>query len=375
MVVAGLPTFATKEPAAPSIDALQHGPIHSLWPLASPIPSMPLEHHVPLPAWDDEMPEAYAWLRERLEGAVACTEFEFHLPWIDAIRRLKVQRGAMVLAHNYQHPLVFHGVADVTGDSLALARAGREAAAEVLVLCGVGFMGETAKLLSPGKTILMPAPEAGCSLASSITADDVRLLRKRYPGIPVVSYVNTSASVKAESDICCTSGNAVQVIESLRVPRVLFLPDRHLAAEVSKATDVELIAWNGACEVHEAFSAADLRRWKLDDPQLTVIAHPECPADVCAEADFVGSTSALAGWLGRHRPARVALVTECSMADNLRAEFPTIEFVGACQLCPHMRLVDLPRVYAALRDMAPRVEVDPTIAARARVALERMLAV
>lgn len=334
---------------------------------------MPLECELPVPTWDDGLPEAYTWLRERLDGASACTELDFHLPWIDAIRRLKAQRGALILAHNYQHPLVFHGVADVTGDSLALARTGREADAEVLVLCGVGFMGETAKLLSPEKTVLMPAPEAGCSLASSITAEDVRRLRERHPGVPVVSYVNTSAAVKAESDICCTSGNAVQVVESLGVPRVLFLPDRHLAAEVARATAVELIAWHGACEVHEAFSAQDLRRWKQDDAQLKVIAHPECPAEVCAEADFVGSTSALAGWLGRHRPERVALVTECSMADNLRADFPAIEFVGACQLCPHMRLIDLPRVYAALRDMAPRVEIDPTVADRARLSLERML--
>lgn len=325
------------------------------------------------PAWDDRLPEEYAWLRERLQGAAACTELDFHLPWIDAIRRLKAQRGAMILAHNYQHPLVFHGVADVTGDSLALARAGRETAAEVLVLCGVGFMGETAKLLSPQKTVLLPAPEAGCSLASSITAEDVRRLRIRYPDVPVVSYVNTSAAVKAESDICCTSGNAVQVVEALGVPRVLFLPDRHLAAEVAKATEVELIPWDGACEVHEAFSARDLRAWKQDDAALKVIAHPECPAEVCAEADFVGSTAALAGWLARHRPERVALVTECSMADNLRADFPEIAFVGACQLCPHMRLVDLPKVYRALRNMAPRVEIDTAVADRARAALERML--
>lgn len=334
---------------------------------------MPLEPDLPVPAWDDGLPEAYAWLRARLDGASACTELDFHLPWIDAIRRLKAQRGAMILAHNYQHPLVFHGVADVTGDSLALAHAGREAEAAVLVLCGVGFMGETAKLLSPGKTVLMPAPQAGCSLASSITADDVRQLRERHPGVPVVSYINTSAAVKAESDLCCTSSNALQVVESLGVPRVLFLPDRHLAAEVARLTAVELIPWQGACEVHEAFSARDLRDWKRDDPDLKVIAHPECPADVCAEADFVGSTSALAGWLRRHLPARVALVTECSMADNLRADFPTIEFVGACQLCPHMRLVDLPKVYAALRDLSPRVEIDPAVADRARLALERML--
>jgi quinolinate synthase len=334
---------------------------------------MPIDTAIAAPAWDDDLPGRYAWLRPRLAGAAACTELDFHLPWIDAIRRLKAQRGALILAHNYQHPLIFHGVADMTGDSLALARAGREADAEVLVLCGVGFMGETAKLLSPEKTVLLPAPEAGCSLASAITAEDVRRLRQRHPGVPVVSYVNTSAAVKAESDVCCTSGNAVEVVESLGVPRVLFLPDRHLAAEVAKATAVELIAWPGACEVHEAFSAEDLRRWKQDDARLKVIAHPECPAEVCAEADFVGSTSALAGWLGRHRPERVALVTECSMADNLRADFPAIEFVGACQLCPHMRLVDLPRIYAALRDLAPQVEIEPAVAGRARRALERML--
>lgn len=334
---------------------------------------MATEAALAVPAWDERLPEQYTWLRARLQGVAACTELDFHLPWIDAIRRLKAQRGALILAHNYQHPLVFHGVADVTGDSLALAHAGRETDAELLVLCGVGFMGETAKLLSPEKTVLMPAPEAGCSLASSITAEDVRRLRARHPGVPVVSYVNTSAAVKAESDVCCTSGNAVQVVESLGVPRVLFLPDRHLAAEIAKATQVELIAWHGTCEVHEVFSARELRRWKQDDAQLKIIAHPECPAEVCAEADFVGSTSALADWLGRHQPERVALLTECSMADNLRADFPAIEFVGACQLCPHMRLVDLPRVYTALRDMAPRVEISPAVADRARAALERML--
>lgn len=330
---------------------------------------------LPVPVWNDHLPETYAWLRTRLEGTPVCTELEFHLPWIDAIRRLKEQRHALILAHNYQHPLIFHGVADVTGDSLALARAGHETDAELLVLCGVGFMGETAKLLSPEKTILLPAPEAGCSLASSINAEDVRRLRTRHPGVPVVTYVNTSAAVKAESDICCTSANAVQVIESLGVPRVLFLPDRHLAAEVAKATSVELIPWEGACEVHEAFSARDLRTWKRDDAHLKVIAHPECPADVCAEADFVGSTAALSGWLKRHRPERVALVTECSMADNLRADFPDIRFVGACQLCPHMRLVDLPRIYTALCNLGPAVQIDPAVAVNARRALERMLEV
>lgn len=328
---------------------------------------------LPLPEWHDGLPDTYRWLQARLQGAAACTEFEFHLPWIDAIRRLKARRGALVLAHNYQSPLIFHGVADVTGDSLALAGAGVAAEAEILVVCGVGFMGETAKLLSPGKTVLMPAPDAGCSLAASITAEDVRRLKARHPGVPVVSYVNTSAAVKAESDICCTSSNAKAVVESLGVPRVLFLPDRHLAAEVARTTDVELIPWHGACEVHDTFSAGDLRRWKRDDRALKVIAHPECPADVCAEAHFVGSTSALAGWLSSHRPARVALVTECSMVDNLRAEFPETEFVGACQLCPHMRQVDLPGLYAVLRDMAPEVAIDPEVASCARRALERML--
>jgi quinolinate synthase len=327
---------------------------------------------LPRPEWRDDLPADYAWLRRRTEAALSCTELEWHLPWIDAIRRLKAQRGALVLAHNYQAPEIFHGIADVTGDSLALAQAARDSDAPVIVMCGVAFMAETAKVLAPDRTVLMPDLRAGCSLAASITAADVRDLRRDHPGVPVVAYVNTTADVKAEADVRCTSANALEVVESLGVPRVIFVPDRHLGSHVAAATDVELILWPGACEVHETFTPAQLRGLRAR-PGTKVIAHPECPADVRREADFVGSTSAMGEWIARERPAEVALVTECSMADNLRYRFPDVDFVRACSLCPHMKRIDLPAVYACLRDLAPAIELDAGVVRGARRALDRML--
>jgi len=318
------------------------------------------------------VPEA---IRMRLREALPEPEWAVHAPWIAAIDELKRQRNAVVLAHNYQTPEIFHGVADITGDSLALARRAASVEADVIVMCGVHFMAETAKILNPERTVLIPDPEAGCSLAESITARDVRLLRERYPGVPVVTYVNTSAEVKAESDLCCTSGNAVEVVESLGVPRVIFLPDEYLGRYVAGKTGVELILWHGHCEVHERFTAADVRAYRAGQPGLHVLAHPECPPDVLAEADFVGSTAGMIRHLDDTRPRRVVMITECSMSDNVAIEHPDIEFVRPCNLCPHMKRITLEGIHDALVHMRHRVEVDPEVALRARRAVDGMLAI
>jgi quinolinate synthase len=293
---------------------------------------------------------------------------------IDAILALKRARNAVILAHNYQTPEIYHCVADITGDSLALAREAMATDARIIVLAGVHFMAETAKLLNPDKTVLIPDRAAGCSLAASITAADVRLLRQRYPGVPVVAYVNTSAAVKAESDICCTSGNAKAVVESLGARRVIMLPDEYLAKNVAAETGVEIIAWAGHCEVHERFTAAEIRAFRAQHPGVTVLAHPECPPEVVAEADFAGSTAAMANYVGTRRPARVVLVTECSMSDNLALLHPATEFVRPCNLCPHMKRITLANIRRALETMTHEVTIDPSVAASARRAVERMLA-
>lgn len=294
---------------------------------------------------------------------------------VDAILRLKQERNAVILGHNYMSPEIFHGVSDIVGDSLALAREATEVDADVIVLAGVHFMAETAKLLNPAKTVLIPDLRSGCSLAESITPDDVRALRRLHPGVPVVTYVNTSAAVKAESDICCTSGNAVQVIESLGVPRVIMIPDQYLAGNVARLTGVEVITHPGACEVHERFTATDIRQVRVDYPGVTVLAHPECPSDVVDEADFSGSTAQMQEFVESRRPARIALITECSMSDNLAAANPDLEFVRACNLCPHMKRNTLGAIRRALETMTHEVTIDPTIAERARLAVDRMLQV
>jgi quinolinate synthase len=328
----------------------------------------------PAPAWRDDLEHEYAALRARIEHLVPCLEWPLHLPWIEAINRLKRERGAVIMAHSYQSPEIFHGVADVTGDSLALAQAAADCEADLIVLCGVHFMAESAKILAPHKTVLIPDLDAGCSLASSITGADVHALRLEHPGVPVVSYVNTSAEVKAESHICCTSANAVQVVESLGMDKVIFLPDRFLGAHVATQTEVELILWDGRCEVHEKFTAGEARHAR-ERYDAKLVAHPECPPEVLAEADFVGSTSAMGRWLAKERPARVALITECSMADNLRARFPATEFIKPCNLCPHMQRITLQSIYACLRDLRHEIQVPEGIAERARRALTHMLAV
>ncbi|HVT15455.1 MAG TPA: quinolinate synthase NadA [Thermoanaerobaculia bacterium] len=327
------------------------------------------------PAYTPEVARATAAIRERVRAVIPDLEWAVHAPYIAAIAELKRRRNAVVLAHNYQTPEIYHGVADATGDSLALAQYGARTSAEVIVLAGVHFMAETAKILSPEKTVLIPDPRAGCSLAAAITAADVRLLRQRYPGVPVVTYVNTSAAVKAESDVCCTSANAVAVVESLGVPRVIFLPDEYLGRYVAEQTAVEVILWRGHCEVHERFTAADLRAFRAGHDDIRILAHPECPPEVLAEADFVGSTAAMIRHVGEARPRRVVMVTECSMSDNVAVEFPEVEFVRPCALCPHMKRISLPKILRSLETMEHRVEVAPEVAARARRALERMLAV
>jgi len=331
----------------------------------------------PLPTLDytPQVAAATAPIFERVKDVIPEVEWPVHAPYVAEIRRLKEERDAVILAHNYQTPEIFHGVADLTGDSLALARMATEAEAGVIVLCGVHFMAETAKILNPEKTVLIPDLEAGCSLADSITGADVRLLRERYPGVPVVTYVNTSAEVKAECDVCCTSANAVEVVESLGAERVIFLPDEFLGRYVASQTDVELILWQGHCEVHERFTAADVRGFRAGRPDVTVLAHPECPQDVLAEADYVGSTSGMIRYVGEARPARVVMITECSMSDNVAVEYPDVDFVRPCNLCPHMKRITLPKILRSLQTMEHRVEVDDETARRARRAVERMLAV
>jgi quinolinate synthase len=312
---------------------------------------------------------------ERLRGIVPDVEIAALGPVMEEIEEWKQRRNAVVLAHNYMTPDIFHGVADLKGDSLALARMASDTDASIIVMAGVHFMAETAKIVNPQKTILIPDTAAGCSLADSITGADVRLLRERYPGVPVVTYVNTSADVKAESDICCTSGNAVQVVESLGVDRVIFLPDKYLGQWVASNTDVNIILWEGSCMVHEQFTAEELRGYRELHPGIQIIAHPECPPDVLDEADFVGSTAGMIGWLESHQPRQVVMVTECSMSDNVAADSPNTEFIRPCNLCPHMKRITMEGIRDGLRDMKHEVVIEPKIADRARIAVERMLEV
>jgi quinolinate synthase len=327
----------------------------------------------PLLEWTPEVERATAHLYDRVKHVIPPIEWPLMAPTIKAINELKAQRNAVILAHNYQTPEIFHCVADIGGDSLQLAVEATKVRADVIVQCGVHFMAETSKLLNPDKTVLIPDSRAGCSLAASITGADVRLLREKFPGVPVVAYVNTSAEVKAEVDICCTSSNAVQVVESLRVPRVIFLPDQYLAKYVASKTDVKIIAWRGACEVHERFTGAELRSYREANPSVQIIAHPECPPDVLAEADFTGSTAHMINWVREKRPRRLVMITECSMADNVRAELPDVEMLRPCNLCPHMKRITLSNILDSLLTLGEEVTIDPAIAARARQSVERMI--
>jgi quinolinate synthase len=313
-------------------------------------------------------------LYERVARLIPPMEWPAFAADIEAIEALKRRRGAVILAHNYQSPEIFHCAADFVGDSLALAREAAKVDARVIVMAGVHFMAETAKLLNPDKTVLIPDARAGCSLAESIAAEDVRALRRRFPGVPVVTYVNTSAAVKAESDICCTSGNARRVVESLGVPRVIMLPDKYLAANVARQTSVEIIPWDGRCEVHELFTRADVRQLREDHPGVVVLAHPECPPEVVEEADFAGSTADMSAYVAKRRPPQVVLLTECSMSDNIAVQNPDVDFVRPCNLCPHMKRITLANIRRALEEDRHEVTIDPAIAERARRAVERMVA-
>lgn len=294
---------------------------------------------------------------------------------VAAILELKKKRNAVILAHNYQTPEIFHCVADIVGDSLALARKAAEVDADVIVLAGVHFMAETAKLLNPGKTVLIPDMAAGCSLADSITPEDVALLREAHPGVPIITYVNTSAAVKAASDICCTSGNAKKVVESLGVPRVLMIPDEFLAQNVARETNVEILAWHGHCEVHERFTPDDIRELRESHPGVMVLAHPECPPEVVEAADFAGSTAVMSDYVGEKKPQRVVLLTECSMSDNVAVDHPDVEFIRPCNLCPHMKRITLANIRDALENNRHEVTVDAALMEPARRAVERMLMV
>ena len=326
-----------------------------------------------LPRFTPTLAATLAPLYERVHEVIPEVEWAVHAPYIAAIRELKQARRAVILAHNYQTPEIYHGVADLTGDSLALAQQAAKTDADVIVLCGVHFMAETAKLLNPQKTVLIPDLKAGCSLAASITAADVRALRARYPGVPVVTYVNTSAEVKAESDLCCTSANAVQAVESLGVERVIFLPDEYLGKYVATQTAVDIILWQGHCEVHERFTADDLRLYREDNPDIYVLAHPECSPDVLEEADFVGSTAGMIRHVDQKRPKQVVMLTECSMSDNVAVEFPDVNFIRPCNLCPHMKRITLAKILHTLETMQYEVMVDEEVARLARRAVERML--
>jgi len=312
---------------------------------------------------------------ERVKHVMPEVEWAVHAPLIAAINELKKERNATILAHNYQTPEIFYGVGDITGDSLALAQKGAEVDADVIVMCGVKFMAETAKIMSPEKTVLLPDMNAGCSLAASITGADVRRLKEQYPGVPVVTYVNAYADVRAEADICCTSSNAVKIVESLDSDKVIFIPDGYLGRWVAQQTDKEIILWEGACEVHERFTADELRGYRKDNPGIHVMAHPECPPDVLGEADFVGSTSGMINHIDTKRPEQVVLVTECSMSDNVAIEFPDVNFIRPCNLCPHMKRITLPKILHALQTLEPEVTVDAETIDKARQSLERMLAV
>ncbi|MBA2589830.1 MAG: quinolinate synthase NadA [Alphaproteobacteria bacterium] len=330
-------------------------------------------------AYSDDVARATESLYAKVSGVIPRIEWPAYAPVIAEINRLKREKDAVILAHNYMTPEIFHCVGDFVGDSLALAREAARTDAKIIVQAGVHFMAETSKILSPEKTVLIPSMEAGCSLAASITGADVRLLRQKYPGLPVVTYVNTSADVKAESDICCTSGNAVKVVETIAkdfgVDTVIMIPDKYLARNVAAQTGVKVITWEGACEVHERFTAQQIRDYRAAHPGIVVLAHPECPPEVVAEADFAGSTAAMINYVGDHKPQRVVMITECSMSDNVAVEYPQVQFVRPCNLCPHMKRITLNGILHSLQTMTFEVTVPADIAVQAKAPIDRMLAI
>jgi len=362
------------------IDAPLHDPagggcdsraVHGAWGRLDAAPRRGLAYTPDVKAETDH-------LYERVKSVIPAIEWPAYAPLIAAINRMKREKNAVVLAHNYMTSEIFHCVGDIRGDSLQLAREAAETDADVIVQAGVHFMAETSKILAPEKTVLIPDMRAGCSLAASITAEDVRLIKQKYPGVPVVTYVNTSADVKAESDVTCTSSNAADVVEwaakTWNSERVICIPDEYLAKNVAAQTGVKIIAWHGRCEVHERFTAEDIAEMREAHPGLIVLAHPECPPDVMAAADFAGSTAALAAYVEKNKPGKVVLLTECSMSDNVAAVSPATEFVRPCNLCPHMKRITLEGIYDALNEMKHEVLVDEDVRVRARRAIDAMLA-
>ena len=299
-------------------------------------------------------------------------EWKIHAPLIEKINKLKKEKNAVILAHNYQTPEIYHGVSDIAADSLALAVEASKTSADIIILCGVHFMAETAKLMSPNKRVFIPDMRAGCSLAESLTGEDVRLLKKQYPGVPVVSYVNTSADVKAETDVCCTSANAVKVVESLNTDKVIFLPDQHLANYVAKQTKVKIISWKGSCIVHEQFSAKEIKDIRKNNPGIKVIGHPECPSDVLDACDFAGSTGGMIDYVKKNQPKKVMLVTECSMSDNVQSDNPNVEFIKPCNLCPYMKKITLEKILNCLENEKNEIFIEKKIADLARMSVKRM---
>ena len=312
---------------------------------------------------------------KKISKFVPDIEWKIHQPLIEKINKLKKEKNAIILAHNYQTPEIYHGVADIAADSLALAVEASKTSADKIIMCGVHFMAETAKLMSPSKKVFLPDMKAGCSLSTSITGADVRMLKEQYPGVPVVSYVNTSADVKAETDVCCTSANAVKVVESLKVDKVIFLPDQYLADYVSKNTKVKIISWKGTCIVHEQFSAKEIQDIKKQNPGIKVIAHPECPPDVIEASDFTGSTSGMINYVKDNQPKKVMMVTEGSMSDNIQVENPNVEFIKPCNLCPHMKRITLPKILDCLENETGEIIMGHGAINKGRLSVEKMGAI
>ena len=319
-----------------------------------------------------EIRKATEPIYQKISKAIPDIEWSIHAPYIYEINKLKKEKNAIILAHNYQTPEIYHGISDFSADSLALAIKAAETKADIIVMCGVHFMAETAKLMNPKKKVLLPDMRAGCSLSSSITGDDVRKLKKKNPGVPVVSYVNTSAEVKAETDVCCTSANAVKIVNSLGVNKVIFLPDDYLAKYVASQTDVEIISWKGTCEVHEKFNDVEINEIRKNNPDIKIIAHPECPPDVIKASDFAGSTSGMIKYVKDNQPKKVMMVTECSMSDNIQIDNPNVEFIRPCNLCPHMKRITLPKILDCLRKESNEILMSEETIKKAKKSVERM---
>jgi len=322
--------------------------------------------------FNQEVKQATDPIYKKISKVMPEIEWSVHAPYSHKINKLKKEKNAVILAHNYQTPEIYHGIADFSADSLALAVEASKTSADIIVMAGVHFMAETAKLMSPNKKVLLPDMKAGCSLSSSITGKDVRLLKEKYPGVPVVSYVNTSADVKAETDVCCTSANAVKIVKSLGVKKVIFLPDDYLAKYVASQTDVEIISWKGICIVHDQFNEKEIQNIRKNNPGIKIIAHPECPPDVIKASDFAGSTSGMINYVKDNQPKKVMMVTECSMSDNVQADNPNVEFIKPCNLCPYMKKITLQKILDCLESEKNEIFIEEKMAKAARQSVQRM---